>query len=191
MSKKFDVTVDRWEMIKEFEGLYDISIQGNIKSLIKHHHQREQVLKPKIDKYGYECVILYKKGKPKYKTIHRLVAETFIPNPENKPQVNHIDGNKKNNHVDNLEWVTHSENTKHSYNLGLQIGKCNIKKRIKCIELDIEKESIKSMQLFLFENNYTKSKRTSRLCDVLKNGNGTYLKMNFRYCLVGGENTNE
>lgn len=60
-------------------------------------------------------VNLYKNGKNKIKKIHRIVAENFIPNPENKPEVNHIDGNKQNNKVDNLEWVTKSENVKHRF----------------------------------------------------------------------------
>jgi hypothetical protein len=61
-------------------------------------------------------------------SIHRLIAETFIPNPDNKPEVNHKDGNKLNNHISNLEWVTHSENTKHAFKMGL-IDKSSILNR--------------------------------------------------------------
>lgn len=67
-------------------------------------------LKQKIDKYGYACVSLSKDGKSLSRTVHRLVAKAFIPNPENKPTVNHKDENKLNNCVDNLEWMTVSEN---------------------------------------------------------------------------------
>ena len=71
-------------------------------------------------KGGYLGVFLCKKNyKPIRKQIHRLIAEAFIPNPDNKPCVNHKDGNKRNNHVDNLEWVTYSENQKHSWEYGL------------------------------------------------------------------------
>lgn len=80
--------------------------------------------KPKyqsVNRDGYKVVGLWKDNKPTAKTVHRLVALAFIPNPENKPCVNHIDGNKQNNHVSNLEWMTYSENTIHSFENGLQI----------------------------------------------------------------------
>lgn len=72
------------------------------------------------DSRGYVVVSIYSKEKLYSKKIHRLVAEAFIPNPENKPQVNHIDGDKKNNHVSNLEWVTCVENIHHAINTGLR-----------------------------------------------------------------------
>lgn len=68
---------------------------------------------------GYEIVDLYKNGKRKTVRVHRLVAEAFIPNNDNKPEVNHIDGNKHNNNVDNLEWVTKKENCRHAWNNNL------------------------------------------------------------------------
>ena len=74
---------------------------------------------PHIDKYGYLKTDLYKDGKRSTKRISRLVAEAFIPNPANKPEVNHKDGNKLNNNVDNLEWATKSENMLHAYRTGL------------------------------------------------------------------------
>ncbi len=66
---------------------------------------------------GYLKVNIWKNGKAKLTLVHRLVSECFIPNPQNKPQVNHLDGNRSNNHVDNLEWATASENQKHSVNI--------------------------------------------------------------------------
>lgn len=79
-------------------------------------------LKGKIDRYGYKVYGLSQgeKGKMLHRTAHRLVAETFIPNPENKPQVNHKDGNKLNNHISNLEWVTAKENSEHKVLFDMQ-----------------------------------------------------------------------
>lgn len=71
------------------------------------------------DSKGYLTVDLYNNGIRKTERVHRLVAKEFIPNPNNKPEVNHIDGNKKNNHYSNLEWVTTKENCKHSWDSGL------------------------------------------------------------------------
>ena len=99
--------------IKSFED-YLITVFGDIYSTIT-----EKWLNPKVDKYGYSYVGLYRDNNPKWISIHRLVATTFIPNPYNKPEVNHIDGNKSNNCVFNLEWVTCSENQKHAYKIGL------------------------------------------------------------------------
>lgn len=79
-------------------------------------------LTPKVDRYGYNTVKLSVKRKVYYRTIHRLVAETFIANPGNLPHVNHKDGNKLNNNVDNLEWVTPRENTLHAHSTGLHRG---------------------------------------------------------------------
>lgn len=78
-----------------------------------------KVLNTWSDKIGYMIVGLNIYNKYKLKKVHRLVAEAFIPNPENKSEVNHKDGNKSNNNVDNLEWTTHQENMKHAYNTGL------------------------------------------------------------------------
>lgn len=97
-----------------YEGLYEVSNLGRVKSLPK-YRQGERILKSKSYKKFYYSVVLYKDGKCDKLLIHRLVAKSFIPNPNNKPQVNHIDGNRLNNTVENLEWVTASENAKHSF----------------------------------------------------------------------------
>ena len=78
-----------------------------------------KVKMPRKRKDGYLGVQLYNHGEAQHKRIHRLVAEAFIPNPDNKPDINHKDGNKHNNSVDNLEWVNKSENMRHAYQTGL------------------------------------------------------------------------
>ena len=112
-----------WKPIKGYEGLYEISNCGRVKSLPKSDGNgcRERFLKFDINKNNhtsYYRVTLSKDGKTKRYLVHRLVAETFIPNTENKPHINHIDFNGTNNCVENLEWVTHSENMIHSQKAG-------------------------------------------------------------------------
>lgn len=119
-----------WKQIKGFENLYEISSCGRVKSLkrfVKSKSRRgkkfyfivsERILKPGFNRNYYQ-VHLCKNGKYPLFEIARLVADAFIPNPENKPQVNHINGNKLDNRVDNLEWCTASENQYHSYQIGL------------------------------------------------------------------------
>lgn len=99
-NKLFDILMEVWKEIKDYEGLYWISNFGKVKS-------NKKVLSiPNRNNSKYLQIILYKKGKRSTKLIHRLVAESFISNPNNLPQVNHIDENPKNNHVSNLEWCT-------------------------------------------------------------------------------------
>ena len=102
-------------------------IFGRIKSLerYKQNHSKLQLVNEKIlpqhmnKRNGYMYVYLTKNAKGKNCRVHRLVADAFIPNMENKLEVNHIDGNKQNNNIDNLEWCTFKENIRHSYKLGL------------------------------------------------------------------------
>lgn len=109
-----------WKDIEGYEGLYQVSNFGRVKSLNKYHHKREQILKPNLKSDGYYETSLSKNSKPKWVRTHRLVAQAFIPNPENKPQINHKDGNKLNNCIENLEWVTNKENIDHAIAMGLE-----------------------------------------------------------------------
>ncbi len=113
-----------WKDIKGYEGLYQVSNLGNVRSRYKFNVRKNgavvgeqyKIIKPiPYKKEDYLRVTLCKDRKKKIKRINRLVAEAFIPNIENKPEVNHIDGNKLNNKVNNLEWCTTKENIRHAY----------------------------------------------------------------------------
>lgn len=104
-----------WKDIEGYEGLYQVSNLGNVKSLNYRNKGIEGILTPKCNCDGRLWVDLYGHGKPKHMLIHRLVAMAFIPNPNNYPQINHMDENPKNNHVDNLEWCTGSYNIRYFF----------------------------------------------------------------------------
>lgn len=128
-----------WKDIEGYKGLYMISNKGRVislgrKSVFKSKNQYgefevERVVSPRIlsasDRQGYKAVVLYSKdGEPKPFLVHRLVITAFIPNPQNKPCVNHKDGNPSNNRLSNLEWCTYGENISHAYenNLNSRVG---------------------------------------------------------------------
>lgn len=135
-----------WKDIKGYEGLYQVSNLGNVKSLARVVPHKitgsrtipEKILKPNSDDVGYLYVSLSKDGKKKNPKIHRLVAEAFIPNPKNLPQVNHIDENKLNNRVTNLEWSTSLDNLNYSN----VIEKGNFARRRKVIQESFDGEII-------------------------------------------------
>ena len=104
-------TTEVWKPIKGYEGLYEISNFGRVKS---YRNGGEMFMRQILDKDGYLIIGLKRDGHSKLMKVHRLVGMAFIPNPENKPHINHIDYNRSNNHVENLEWVTPKENTAHS-----------------------------------------------------------------------------
>ena len=113
-------TEEIWKDIEGYEGLYQVSNKGRVKSLNRYANNNgtlqfrpERILKQNIQKAGRSkrcTVVLSKDAKTKAIRVHRLVAEAFIPNPENKPQIDHIDTNMSNNNVENLRWVTAKEN---------------------------------------------------------------------------------
>lgn len=168
-----------WKDIKGYEGLYQISNFGNIKSLvgwngnkyIKKYYKREKILKKSFSTTGYLKIGLKKDGKFKNYKVHRLVAEAFIPNPCNYPIINHINGNKIDNRIENLEWCTYSYNTKEAYKLGL-----NFKK----IDFTLENNVIKDYKMglttheIILKNNIDKNK----YYNILKRNN---LKIQEKY----------
>lgn len=143
--------------IPTFEGFYESSKCGKIRSIANKNryrpNQKGRILKQHISKYGYCQVTLSINGIYSLKRVNRLIAQTFIPNPENKPCVNHKNGVKTDNSVQNLEWVTYSENEIHSYKKLNKNIKGNVKKykngintkskKIYCIENGIIFNSIK------------------------------------------------
>ena len=106
-----------WKDVIGYEGFYQISNLGRCKRLYK--HRNEKILKPIKTPHGYFNYSFCVNSKFKAMSIHRLVAIHFIPNPDNYPEVNHIDADKSNYSVDNLEWCTRSHNIKHAHTLGL------------------------------------------------------------------------
>ena len=170
-----------WKDIPNYEGLYQASNLGRIRSVDRY---KEVIIKNQYGEYkrtkffksyvlkqqtymGYKCVQLHINGKYKWEKVHRLVAKAFVPNPENKPQVNHIDGNKSNNCVENLEWCNQSYNTKHAY-------KNNLIKhyKIEINQYDLEGNYIKTWESAKEIEKKLKIKN-SQICRCCKNENST------------------
>lgn len=160
-----------WKDIKGYENIYQVSNLGRIKTLDKYVnclYGQKRLIKEKIIKTfknnnGYFITSLYVNSKSKKFLVHRLVAEAFIPNPDNKPQINHIDGNKENNCVDNLEWVTQSENELHASKFGLT-------KRQKEVVAENNKK-LKSKRVFQYNLNGTFIKEYESVSSAAKQNN--------------------
>ena len=121
-----EVKEEVWKDVVGYEGYYQVSNLGNVKSVDRYvsNNSKQMLVKGRLmnlkqDKKGYLRVNLSKNNHVTFTPVHRLVAMAFIPNLENKPQVNHIDGVKTNNNVSNLEWVTNLENMQHAVRSGL------------------------------------------------------------------------
>lgn len=164
MSKLMDELYEDeiWKPIIGYEGFYEISNYGRVRSYYKKNGRTisniPRLLKGKVDKDGYIEYSLSNNGVQKFKRGHRLVMENFTSNPENKPQVNHIDGNKSNNHINNLEWVTQQENTLHAYKTKLSERSREVASithgkvcRLMCIKYNVEYEfnSLSKASVFL------------------------------------------
>lgn len=123
-----------WKDIKGYEGLYQVSNLGNVKSLNRNKIYKdtfikinERLLKPSTNKGGYKQVVLYKNDSKKTFKVHRLVALVFLDNSNQYLEVNHKNGIKHDNYVNNLEWCNHSQNVQHSFDNKLQIPLCGEK----------------------------------------------------------------
>lgn len=103
-----------WKDIKGYEGKYQVSNYGNVKSMNYHRERKEKILSLCHDPSGYPFVLLYKNGKRKQCAVHRLVADAFLNNENGLPCINHKDENKQNNHASNLEFCTVAYNNRYS-----------------------------------------------------------------------------
>lgn len=123
-----------WRDVKGYEGLYQVSNNGLVRSVDRvttgnrHRNLNGKLLEQNTNEFGYLMVHPCKDGKSKTKRVHRLVAEAFIPNIDNKPYINHKDGNPQNNNVENLEWCTQKENVQHALDTGLRQIHCTLTK---------------------------------------------------------------
>lgn len=161
--------MEEWRTITGHERRYQVSSLGRVRSLgrvsampangpeaIAFRHG--QVLKAGVDSKGYSRVRLYRNGKGEVAKVHRLVAEAFLPNPESKPQVNHKNGDKSDNRVDNLEWATQSENQRHRFDVLHQKAEGAPPSPVVCIETGVIYRSISeaARQLGLYATNICK-----------------------------------
>lgn len=150
-----------WRDVKGYEGLYQVSNLGEVRSLPRNGTiNKIRIIKKFTDKYGYLYVSLNKCNQKKKKKLHRLIAEAFIPNPNNYPVVNHIDENKKNNNIDNLEWCSVKYNQNYS----------NYKtfKKVKCLNTGKMYDSIKKAS----EDNGLDSSGISKVCKGIRKSVG-------------------
>lgn len=131
-----------WKDIEGYEGLYQVSNLGRVKSLNFNHTNEEKILKPKKERKGYLRIGIYKNNIQKYYSVHRLVAEAFLSNTNNFPEVNHRDENKENNCVSNLEWC----DKKYNCNYGTR-NKRRVEKQSKQVfQLDLQGNFIKEWE---------------------------------------------
>lgn len=130
--------MEQWKDVVEYEGLYEVSTEGRVRN-----KRTLRMMTPCNNGNGYMMVNLSKNGKAKLRYIHRLVGMAFIPNPENKPEINHKDEDKANNRLENLEWMTHLENMRH----GTGMARSQAKQRRKPIlQYDLEGNFIREFE---------------------------------------------
>ncbi len=153
-----------WRDVKGYEGYYQVSNFGDVRSVdrvVPRAGSKGDVFKPgqdlkaNITPKGYVRISLVRDGQQRNHMVHRLVAEAFIDNPDGKPEVNHRNGNKQNNHVANLEWSTTCENLVHAYDTGLR--ESAVKYVVHCPELDVTTLGTQAMERKLHELGYERA----------------------------------
>ena len=157
----YDSDIEKWKLISKTNNLYAVSTSGRIMSM-----RDGRIMKTTISNKGYELVITHVDGKQKGYTVHRLVAEAFISNPNGYKEINHKDENKANNCSDNLEWCNHLYNQNYG-TLGKRVGTIR-KKKIRCIESGIIYDSLteasKAMSVCSTAINNCLKKRSKTCC---------------------------
>ena len=167
-----------WRDVKGFEGFYKVSNKGNLYSVERKDNMGRKhggrTLKPRYDKDGYKEAALCKNGMMKFRRLHRLVAEAFIPNPNGLPQVNHIDEVKDNNNVENLEWCT----SKYNSNYGT-----SIERRVKAQSKKVRAVNVETGEVLTFSS--TKEARRNGYNHASSACRGVYKSPNGN--LIGGD----
>lgn len=177
-------TQEIWKDVNGYEGHYQVSNYGQVRSVDRivvrmyrgGFSKAGKIVKPYVTPKGYLRIQLSKDGKLKNFMVHRLVALAFIENPNNKPEVNHKDGNKRNNFLENLEWVTSSENQIHAYDTGLK--KPNVKYIVKCIDLDIVTDGVEKMEKELWKRGYERASAAT-IWYCINSEHGKHLDLSF------------
>jgi hypothetical protein len=165
-----------WKDIHGYDGAYQVSSCGSVRSVDrsmvlnngKIRRDKGYIIKPIQHPKGYMYITLSKNGFTKRYLLHRLVANEFLENPENKPQVNHKNGDKSNNSVGNLEWVTGLENINHAFESKLIVRSKDqyrsMMKKVECVDLGLVFESVSEAISFLKDNGRPKA-YSSSICD--------------------------
>ncbi len=181
---------EEWRSIIGFEGYYEVNNFGDVRSIDRlilrdgtqgNMVRKGQARKPHVTPKGYLRIQLSKNGEYHNFQVHRLVAEAFISNPENKPEVNHRNGNKQDNHVDNLEWVTTSENQIHAYGNGLK--QPSVKYVVTCNELDITTFGTEKMEHELRTRGYERAS-SAAIWNCITGNNHSHLDLTFSSCNI-------
>lgn len=174
-----------WRPVVGFESSYEVSSFGNVRSQTRtvkrpgptgDLYKKSQMLRQNITPKGYRRLQLQDGDRRKNAMVHRLVAEAFVPNPDDKPIINHIDGNKVNNRVENLEWATHSENVIHAYENELRAPA--VKYVVTCEELGITTLGCAKMEEKLRQKGHEKA-RASAIWSCIAGKAKTHLDLTF------------
>ena len=173
--------MEEWRDIKGYEGLYQVSNKGRVKSLGNNKTKKEKILSLKPSNNGYIRVYLCKNGKQKPFSVHRLVAQAFLLNPNNLPVVNHKDENKLNNNVENLEWCTVAYNNTYGTKIERARKKSKgkkpkLKKQILCDETDETFDTSHDVINTMFNGKGYSSHIRANICGQRKSAYGYHFK---------------